>query len=90
MYFSITSLNCLQIFYLFFVFFAPQFCIMLFFTRFYKGCKNKDAYRFYSWSGVNAFTYFSHSLVTIPPPGWIHAAHLHGVKVLGKFLIYRL
>lgn len=54
--------------------------------RFYKGCKNKDAYRFYNWSGVNAFIYFSHSLVTIPPPGWVHAAHLHGVKVLGTFI----
>ncbi|KAG7173940.1 Cytosolic endo-beta-N-acetylglucosaminidase 2-like, partial [Homarus americanus] len=28
----------------------------------------------------------SHSLVTIPPPGWINTAHQHGVKVLGTFI----
>jgi hypothetical protein len=30
---------------------------------------------------VDVFVYFSHHLVTVPPPGWIHAAHKHGVKV---------
>ncbi|XP_042212805.1 cytosolic endo-beta-N-acetylglucosaminidase 2-like [Homarus americanus] len=54
--------------------------------RFYKGCGNKDAYRFYRWSGIDMFVYFSHSLVTIPPPGWINTAHQHGVKVLGTFI----
>ncbi|KAH7957069.1 hypothetical protein HPB52_015051 [Rhipicephalus sanguineus] len=26
-------------------------------------------------------------MVTIPPPGWITAAHKHGVKVLGTFTL---
>lgn len=54
--------------------------------RFVSGCSNKDAYRFYHWSGVDTFVYFSHHLVTIPPPAWINAAHLHGVSVLGTFI----
>ncbi|XP_071527867.1 uncharacterized protein ENGase isoform X2 [Panulirus ornatus] len=54
--------------------------------RFYKGCRNKDAYRFYHWSGIDMFVYFSHSFVTIPPPGWINAAHQHGTKVLGTLI----
>lgn len=33
------------------------------------------------YAGVDVFVYFSHHLVTIPPKGWIHAAHKHGVKV---------
>lgn len=54
--------------------------------RFVSGTSNKDAYRFYHWSGVDTFVYFSHHLVTIPPLGWINAAHLHGVSVLGTFI----
>lgn len=54
--------------------------------RFVSGTNNKDAYRFYHWSGVDTFVYFSHHLVTIPPLGWINAAHLHGVTVLGTFI----
>ncbi|XP_045112960.1 cytosolic endo-beta-N-acetylglucosaminidase-like isoform X2 [Portunus trituberculatus] len=54
--------------------------------RFVSGTSNKDAYRFYHWSGVDTFIYFSHHLVTIPPLGWINAAHLHGVPVLGTFI----
>lgn len=34
-----------------------------------------------TYAGVDVFVYFSHHLVTIPPKGWIHAAHKHGVKV---------
>lgn len=39
------------------------------------------AYRLSHWRHIDVFVYFSHHLVTIPPVGWIQAAHLHGVKV---------
>ncbi|XP_023324291.1 cytosolic endo-beta-N-acetylglucosaminidase isoform X2 [Eurytemora carolleeae] len=47
---------------------------------------NKDSYSFLHWSGVDIFVYFSHNFITIPPPGWIRAAQLHGVAVLGTII----
>jgi len=47
---------------------------------------NQDGYSFVHWSGLDVFVYFSHHLVTIPPPGWINAAKLHGVAVLGTII----
>ncbi|KAL1450335.1 hypothetical protein MTO96_027993 [Rhipicephalus appendiculatus] len=55
--------------------------------RFVHGCANPNAYRFYHWQVIDTFVYYSPYLVTIPPPGWISAAHRHGVKVLGTFLV---
>ncbi len=40
-----------------------------------------EAYRLNAWHCVDTFVYFSHHLVTIPPPGWINAAHRNGVPV---------
>ncbi|KAK9833781.1 hypothetical protein WJX74_005705 [Apatococcus lobatus] len=40
----------------------------------------------HAWHTIDTFVYFSHRLVTIPPLGWIAAAHLHGTKVLGTFI----
>jgi Glycosyl hydrolase family 85 len=39
------------------------------------------AYRLSHWRCIDTFVYFSHHLVTVPPAGWVKAAHLHGVKV---------
>lgn len=55
--------------------------------RFVHGCTKSQAYRFHHWQVIDSFVYYSHHMVTIPPPGWISAAHRHGVKVLGTFVI---
>ncbi|XP_066366217.1 cytosolic endo-beta-N-acetylglucosaminidase 1-like isoform X3 [Miscanthus floridulus] len=51
-----------------------------------QGGANPDSYALWHWHLVDVFVYFSHYLVTLPPPCWINAAHLHGVKVLGTFI----
>ena len=43
-------------------------------------------YRFNHWAFIDIFVYFGHYTVTIPPPGLIDIAHLHGVKVLGTLI----
>ena len=44
--------------------------------RFADGCgTEKFPYVFQRWSLIDSFCYFSHNFVTIPPPGWIVAAH---------------
>ncbi|XP_055842844.1 cytosolic endo-beta-N-acetylglucosaminidase [Episyrphus balteatus] len=54
--------------------------------RHYHSSTKYDDYRFFHWSGVDYFCYFSHKYITIPPCGWINAAHSHGVKVLGTYI----
>ncbi|KAL8137384.1 hypothetical protein V2J09_003385 [Rumex salicifolius] len=51
-----------------------------------QGGTNPDAYAIWHWYLIDVFVYFSHNLVTIPPPCWVNAAHRHGVKVLGTFI----
>ncbi|KAK4273731.1 hypothetical protein QN277_017070 [Acacia crassicarpa] len=51
-----------------------------------QGGTNADAYAIWHWHLIDVFVYFSHSLVTIPPPCWTNTAHRHGVKVLGTFI----
>ncbi|XP_062180686.1 cytosolic endo-beta-N-acetylglucosaminidase 1-like [Phragmites australis] len=51
-----------------------------------QGGDNPAAYALWHWHLVDVFVYFSHYLVTLPPPCWTNAAHLHGVKVLGTFI----
>lgn len=58
--------------------------MFVFFYRFVQGSDKYDAYRFYHWHLVDTFVYFSHHMITIPPPCWINAAHKHGVPVLGE------
>ncbi|XP_058787619.1 cytosolic endo-beta-N-acetylglucosaminidase 1-like [Vicia villosa] len=51
-----------------------------------QGGSNPDAYAIWHWHLIDVFVYFSHSLVTLPPPCWVNTAHRHGVKVLGTFI----
>lgn len=51
-----------------------------------QGDQDSDYYRLTQWSSIDTFVYFSHALVTIPPPGWINAAHSNAVPVLGTFI----
>uniref|UniRef100_A0A7C8Z9E8 Mannosyl-glycoprotein endo-beta-N-acetylglucosaminidase n=1 Tax=Opuntia streptacantha TaxID=393608 RepID=A0A7C8Z9E8_OPUST len=51
-----------------------------------QGDTNVDGYTIWHWYLMDVFVYFSHNLVTLPPPCWVNAAHKHGVKVLGSFI----
>lgn len=51
-----------------------------------QGDINADGYAIWHWYLMDVFVYFSHNLVTLPPPCWVNAAHKHGVKVLGTFI----
>jgi mannosyl-glycoprotein endo-beta-N-acetylglucosaminidase len=53
-----------------------------------QGGTNPDAYAIRHWYLIDVFVYFSHSLVTLPPPCWINTAHRHGVKVLLFLFIF--
>lgn len=44
------------------------------------------AYRFEHWSNIDAFIYFGHYRLTIPPPSWVNQAHKNGVKILGTLI----
>jgi mannosyl-glycoprotein endo-beta-N-acetylglucosaminidase len=46
-----------------------------------QGGTNPEAYAIWHWHLIDVFVYFSHSLVTLPPPCWTNTAHRHGVKV---------
>ncbi|KAK9829564.1 hypothetical protein WJX72_006515 [[Myrmecia] bisecta] len=46
------------------------------------GGSDPDFFRIDAWAMIDTFVYFSHHLVTIPPPGWMDACHTHGVPVL--------
>ena len=52
-----------------------------------NGCTKWDDYRFYHWTGIDYFCYFSHSYITVPTLSWINAAHKHGVSVLGTVIV---
>ncbi|XP_068158748.1 cytosolic endo-beta-N-acetylglucosaminidase isoform X1 [Drosophila tropicalis] len=55
--------------------------------RHFHSSEKYDDYRFLHWSAVDYFCYFSHQYVTIPPSGWLNAAHRHGVPVLGTYIV---
>ncbi|KAL4424425.1 hypothetical protein ABPG77_005668, partial [Micractinium sp. CCAP 211/92] len=54
--------------------------------RLVQGGSDSGFYVLRHWACLDTFVYFSHHLVTIPPPGWIDAAHTHGVRVLGTLI----
>ncbi|GER44852.1 cytosolic endo-beta-N-acetylglucosaminidase [Striga asiatica] len=54
--------------------------------RFVQGGANAEAYAIWHWYLIDVFIYFSHNLVTLPPPSWTNAAHRNGVKVIFVFL----
>jgi len=51
-----------------------------------QGNENSEAYAIWHWHLIDIFVYFSHDLVTLPPPCWTNTAHRHGVQVLGTFI----
>lgn len=52
--------------------------------RLVQGGPDASFYRLWSWDQIDIFIYFSHHMVTIPPPGWVHAAHRNGCQVNDK------
>lgn len=45
-----------------------------------------EDYYFYHWQYIEAFIYFSHHFITLPPPTWTNAAHRHGVLSMGTII----
>ena len=54
--------------------------------RYLHGSDQHEAFRFFHWSQIDSFVYFSHHFVTIPPVPWITAGHRNGVPVLGTLI----
>ncbi|KAI3908462.1 hypothetical protein MKX01_009264 [Papaver californicum] len=52
-----------------------------------QGGENSEAYSNWHWYLMDIFVYFSHNLVTIPPPCWVNTAHTHGVKRLSELAV---
>ena len=59
----------------------------------YDACQGADVqsevYILEQWQRVEAFNYFTHNRVGIPPPTWVNAGHRNGALVLGTFIIER-
>lgn len=51
-----------------------------------KYCSEVDDYYFYHWQNVEAFIYFSHNFLSLPPPCWTNAAHRNGRMSLGTMI----
>lgn len=64
----------------------PQLLVCHDFQGGYTENPHQKGYTFEHWAYVNAFVYFSHKRVSIPPPGWIRASRRHGVAILGTLI----
>jgi endo-beta-N-acetylglucosaminidase D len=57
----------------------------------YENCQgaaiDKDEYSCEYLQSVDSFVYFSHKLVSVPPPTWTNTCHRNGVLTLGTFLV---
>ncbi|KAI6040983.1 glycoside hydrolase family 85 protein [Pisolithus marmoratus] len=53
----------------------------------YTESPSRICYTFNFWSLCDTFVYFSHHRITVPPSGWINAAHKQGVKMLGVLIL---
>lgn len=53
----------------------------------YTESPSGTCYTFNFWSLCDTFVYFSHHRITVPPSGWINAAHKQGVKMLGVLIL---
>ncbi|KAI3379377.1 hypothetical protein SNEBB_005470 [Seison nebaliae] len=51
--------------------------------------EGKDCFTFAAWNFIDMFIYFSHSFITLPPIGWINAAHNTDTAILGTFIVER-
>eukprot|EP01059_Diplonema_ambulator_P036881 TRINITY_DN9461_c0_g2_i1.p1 TRINITY_DN9461_c0_g2~~TRINITY_DN9461_c0_g2_i1.p1 ORF type:complete len:823 (+),score=103.53 TRINITY_DN9461_c0_g2_i1:253-2469(+) len=54
------------------------------------GCHTDDAdslWRVRQWGLCDVFAYFAHTLLAIPPIGWINACHTNGAKCLASLVI---
>ena len=48
----------------------------------YTESLHAHGYTFEHWQCTDIMVYFSHKRVSLPPPGWIRAAHFHGTRIL--------
>lgn len=57
----------------------------------YEGCQgaivSNEDYILEQWQRVEAFNYFTHYRVSIPPPTWVNTGHRNGALMLGTFCI---
>lgn len=52
----------------------------------YSEDPNTRGYSFEHWACTDVFVYFAHKRVSLPPYGWIQAAHTHDTPVLGTLI----
>ncbi|XP_064405516.1 cytosolic endo-beta-N-acetylglucosaminidase-like isoform X3 [Halichondria panicea] len=54
--------------------------------KYIQGHSDLNDYYFYQWQYIDAFIYFSHHFITLPPPTWTNIAHKNGVLVMGTII----